>query len=108
MEHLQSLEKSKNEVKVNVTAEAREFIVSKGGACYVNEGGIHGCCTGAAPILTAYVGAPKDLTRFSLVEVDGIKVYVDRKYVGRNPVRISLDNIIMIKRLYAEARVTED
>lgn len=105
---MQSLEKSKNEVRVNVTAEAREFIVSKGGACYVNEGGIHGCCTGAAPILTAYVGSPKDLTRFNLVETDGIKVYVDRKYVGRNPVRISLDNIIMIKRLYAEARLTED
>jgi len=105
---LQSLEHSKYDLKVNMTSEAREFIVSKGGACYVNEGGIHGCCTGAAPILTAYVGAPKDITRFTLVEVDGIKVYVDRKYVGRNPVRISLDNIIMIKRLYAEARVTED
>ncbi|MBP1920171.1 CC/Se motif family (seleno)protein [Youngiibacter multivorans] len=108
MIRLQSAETRRNDVRVSVTAEAREFILSKGGACYVNEGGIHGCCTGAAPILTAYVGAPKDLTRFTLVETDGIKVYVDRKYVGRNTVRISLDNIIMIKRLYAEAGVSEE
>lgn len=105
---MQSVENRRSDIRVSVTAEAIVYILSKGGACYVNEGGIHGCCTGAAPILTAYAGTPKDLTRFTLVETDGIKVYVDRKYVGRNPVRISLDNIIMIKRLYVEARVSED
>ncbi len=95
-------------MKVNITKEARDFIMQKGGVVYVNEANSQGCFSGATPILSIYVGKPKDTTRFELVEDEGASVYVDRRYVIRNVINISLDNILMIKKLYVEAKSVEE
>ena len=91
-------------MEIRLTAEAKKHIEDKGNVAYVMLAKTQGCCGGVMPAPNMYIGKPKNEDKYVLYEVEGLEIYVDRRYIFEDELKITLDNILGIKRLYVEGK----
>lgn len=95
-------------MEIRLTAEAKKHIEEKGNEAYVLLAKTQGCCGGIVPVPNMYIGKPKNEDKYAMYEVEGLHIYVDRRYIFEDELKISLEKTLGIKRLYVEGKHSED
>lgn len=95
-------------MEIRLTAEAKKHIEDKGNVAYVMLAKTQGCCGGVMPAPNMYIGKPKNEDKYVRYEVEGLEIYVDRRYIFEDELKVTLDNILGIKRLYVEGKHSDN
>lgn len=95
-------------MEIRLSAEAKKHIEDKGNVAYVMLAKTQGCCGGIVPVPNMYIGKPKHEERYVRYEVEGMVIYVDSRYVFEDELKVTLENILGIKRLYVEGKHSDD
>jgi hypothetical protein len=89
---------------VSLSAEARDWLLGRGGEVMLRTSPRHGCCGGHAAVPVAEAGAPRSPEGYTVQEVDGVRVYVERA-LDNGPYRIDLEGFLSLRRLTVEGAV---
>jgi hypothetical protein len=91
-------------ISVEVSPEAAEFVLAKGGALMLRSTLKHGCCGGRVELVKAEACAPEDDTAFDRFELDQVTLYAERGlFEGLNQaIHIGLDRLFSLRSLYVE------
>lgn len=89
---------------VSLSAQARDWLLTRGGEVMLRASPRHGCCGGHAAVPVAEPGAPKARGDYTEHEIDGVRVYVQRG-LDDGPYRIGLEGFLSLRRLSVEGAV---
>lgn len=88
---------------LTVSDEARNYILTAKGAVYVIENGGTGLCCGNIDFgPSVYLGEPPDRKEYVAKEMNGITVYLPRKFYTAMPLEIHVSSFLGIKSLHIE------
>lgn len=94
-------------MRIKISPEAMDFIAEKGNNVYIVVANAMGRIAWVHPVPSIYLGVPKHSERFVKYEKDGVNLYIDLRYPLKDEIRITLDKIFNIRKLYAEGRLVE-
>ena len=89
---------------VDLGAGLRDYLAGHGGAVTVRGATRHGCCGGTVLVPVADAGPPQDDQVHTLVERDGVRVFVERRLLSGAPtrLRIGVEGLGRWRRLWLE------
>ena len=88
---------------LTISDQAREYILAKSGSVYLFENGRARMCCGNIDFgPSVYLGQPPDDKDYKVEEINGITVFVPKRFYAPNPLTIDIGNFLGLKTLHIE------
>jgi hypothetical protein len=95
--------KSRRDMMLTVSDEAKKYILAAKGTVYLFENGGTGlCCANIDFGPSVYLGEPPDKKGYIIKEINGITVYLPEKFAATVPLTIHVGSFLGIKSLHIE------
>lgn len=87
---------------VRLTAEARDYILEKGGVLTLRSTLRHGCCRGRVELVKAEAERPRSEAGFRSLPLDGLTLHLEEGLLEEieGPVEVGLDRLMGLRSLY--------
>ena len=87
---------------IQLDANTKRWIRSKGKPVSVKTMQINSCCAPPIQDLMTYLGKPKDLHNYTVVEIDDLSIFVDKHLFPNGKITLKLIGIGIFKTVTAK------